>query len=113
MNSLTTQYRRSQLIALPMPGGREPVPFCYAVNVPGDREIVTHEFAEWAVGDWREEAAAQVCTNLTGGSAITTACPSKLSAGSQKPAALSICGKVTITGSVSVRSSNSSASSGK
>ena len=113
MNSLTTQYRRSQLIALPMPGGREPVPFCYAVNVPGDREVVTHEFAEWAVGDWREEAAAQLCTNLTDGSAITTACPSKLSAGSLKPAALSICGKVTSMESASVRSSNSSASSGK
>lgn len=112
MNSLTTQYRRSQLIALPMPGGREPVPFCYAVNVPGDREVVTHEFAEWAVGDWREEAAAQLCTNLTDGSEITTACPSKLSAGSLKPAALSTCGKATSM-NASVRSSNSSASSGK
>ncbi len=113
MNSLTTQYRRSQLIALPMPGGREPVPFCYAVNVPGDREVVTHEFAEWAVGNWREEVAAQLCTNLTDGSGTTTACPSKLSAGSQKPVALSICGKATSMGNVSVRSSNSSASSGK
>lgn len=113
MNSLTTQYRRSQLIALPMPGGREPVPFCYAVNVPGDREVVTHEFAEWVVGDWREEVAAQLCTNLTDGSAITMVCPSGLSAGSLKPAALSICGKTTSMASASVRSNNSSASSEK
>lgn len=113
MNSLTTQYRRSQLIALPMPGGREPVPFCYAVNVPGDREVVTHEFAEWVVGDWCEEVAAQLCKNLTGGSAITTACPSGLSDGSLKPAALSTCGKATSMASASVRSSNSSVSSGK
>lgn len=49
MNSLTTHYRRSQLIALPVPGGKAKVEYCYAVNVPGDREIVTHSFAEWAV----------------------------------------------------------------
>ncbi|EHS9748181.1 hypothetical protein KW059_001969 [Escherichia coli] len=47
MNSLTTHYRRSQLIALPVPGGKAKVEYCYAVNVPGDREIVTHSFAEW------------------------------------------------------------------
>ncbi|MCQ8806469.1 cell division inhibitor YmfM, partial [Escherichia coli] len=51
MNSLTTHYRRSQLIALPVPGGKAKVEYCYAVNVLGDREIVTHSFAEWAVGD--------------------------------------------------------------
>ncbi|CTT81926.1 Uncharacterised protein [Escherichia coli] len=39
MNSLTTHYRRSQLIALPVPGGKAKVEYCYAVNVPGDREI--------------------------------------------------------------------------
>lgn len=50
MNSLTTHYRRSQLIALPVPGGKAKVEYCYAVNVPGDREIVTHSFAEWVVG---------------------------------------------------------------
>ncbi|VDZ73094.1 phage regulatory protein [Atlantibacter hermannii] len=86
---------------------------CYAVNVPGDREVVTHEFAEWAVGDWREEAAAQLCTNLTDGSAITTACPSKLSAGSLKPNALSTCVKTTSMASASVHSTSLSASSGK
>lgn len=36
MNSLTTHYRRSQLIALPVPGGKAKVEYCYAVNVPGD-----------------------------------------------------------------------------
>ncbi len=40
MNSLTTHYRRSQLIALPVPGGKAKVEYCYAVNVLGDREIV-------------------------------------------------------------------------
>lgn len=38
MNSLTTHYRRSQLIALPVPGGKAKVEYCYAVNVPGDLE---------------------------------------------------------------------------
>jgi hypothetical protein len=37
MNILTTPYRRSQLIALPMPGGKAKVEYCYAVNIPGDR----------------------------------------------------------------------------
>ncbi len=55
MNSLTTHYRRSQLIALPVPGGKAKVEYCYAVNVPGDREIVTHSFAEWAVGDFNRQ----------------------------------------------------------
>ncbi|MCE3847141.1 cell division inhibitor YmfM, partial [Escherichia coli] len=55
MNSLTTPYRRSQLIALPVPGGKAKVEYCYAVNVPGDREIVTHSFAEWAVGDFNRQ----------------------------------------------------------
>ena len=36
MNSLTTHYRRSQLIALPVPGGKAKVEYCYAVNVPGE-----------------------------------------------------------------------------
>ena len=36
MNSLTTHYRRSQLIALPLPGGKAKVEYCYAVNVPGE-----------------------------------------------------------------------------
>lgn len=53
MNSLTTHYRRSQLIALPVPGGKAKVEYCYAVNVPGDRAIVTHSFAEWAVGGFQ------------------------------------------------------------
>lgn len=39
MNSLTTLYRRSQLIALPVPGGKAKVEYCYAVNVPGEREL--------------------------------------------------------------------------
>ncbi|EDB4343566.1 hypothetical protein UJ15_004342 [Salmonella enterica subsp. enterica] len=56
MNSLTTHYRRSQLIALPVPGGKAKVEYCYAVNVPGDREIVTHSFAEWAVGDFNRQS---------------------------------------------------------
>jgi hypothetical protein len=50
MNILTTPYRRSQLIALPMPGGKAKVEYCYAVNIPGDREVVSHDFVEWAVG---------------------------------------------------------------
>lgn len=76
MNSLTTHYRRSQLIALPVPGGKAKVEYCYAVNVPGDREIVTHSFAEWAVGDFNRQKETVLCDKLTVGSKITTECPS-------------------------------------
>ena len=72
MNSLTTHYRRSQLIALPVPGGKAKVEYCYAVNVPGDREIVTHSFAEWAVGDFNRQKETVLCDKLTAGSKITT-----------------------------------------
>lgn len=65
MNSLTTHYRRSQLIALPVPGGKAKVEYCYAVNVPGDREIVTHSFAEWAVGDFNRQKETVLCDKLT------------------------------------------------
>lgn len=72
MNILTTPYRRSQLIALPMPGGKAKVDYCYAVNIPGDREVVSHDFVEWAVGDWRREVEAELCVNLTDTTLITT-----------------------------------------
>lgn len=84
MNSLTTHYRRSQLIALPVPGGKAKVEYCYAVNVPGDREIVTHSFAEWAVGDFNRQKETVLCDKLTAGSKITTECPSESFVGSRK-----------------------------
>lgn len=83
MNSLTTPYRRSQLIALPVPGGKAKVEYCYAVNVPGDREIVTHSFAEWAVGDFNRQKETVLCDKLTAGSKITTEYPSESFVGSQ------------------------------
>ncbi len=95
MNSLTTHYRRSQLIALPVPGGKAKVEYCYAVNVPGDREIVTHSFAEWAVGDFNRQKETVLCEKLTAGSKITTECPSESFVGSQKHSALSIFAKTT------------------
>ena len=84
MNSLTTHYRRSQLIALPVPGGKAKVEYCYAVNVPGDREIVTHSFAEWAVGDFNRQKETVLCDKLTAGSKITTESPSESCVGSRK-----------------------------
>ena len=84
MNSLTTHYRRSQLIALPVPGGKAKVEYCYAVNVPGDREIVTHSFAEWAVGDFNRQKETVLCNKLTAGSKITTECPSESFVGNRK-----------------------------
>ncbi|EMJ8067560.1 TPA: hypothetical protein NPX65_004168 [Escherichia coli] len=84
MNSLTTHYRRSQLIALPVPGGKVKVEYCYAVNVPGDREIVTHSFAEWAVGDFNRQKETVLCDKLTAGSKITTEYPSESFVGSRK-----------------------------
>ncbi|PDU03599.1 peptidase [Escherichia coli] len=95
MNSLTTHYRRSQLIALPVPGGKAKVEYCYAVNVPGDREIVTHSFAEWAVGDFNRQKETVLCDKLTAGSKITTECPSESFVGSRKHNGLSIFAKTT------------------
>ena len=89
MNSLTTHYRRSQLIALPVPGGKAKVEYCYAVNVLGDREIVTHSFAEWAVGDFNRQKETVLCDKLTAGSKITTECPSESFVGSRKHNGLS------------------------
>lgn len=93
MNILTTPYRRSQLIALPMPGGKAKVEYCYAVNIPGDREVVSHEFTEWAVGDWRREAEAQLCATSIGISETNTESLFGLSVGNQKATALSTSGK--------------------
>ena len=84
MNSLTTHYRRSQLIALPVPGGKAKVEYCYAVNVPGGRVIVTHSFAEWAVGDFNRQKETVLCDKLTAGSKITTEYPSESFVGSRK-----------------------------
>ncbi|EHU99037.1 hypothetical protein ECDEC4C_5928 [Escherichia coli DEC4C] len=91
MNSLTTHYRRSQLIALPVPGGKAKVEYCYAVNVPGDREIVTHRFAEWAVGDFNRQKETVLCNKLTAGSKITTECPSESFVGNRKHSGLFTC----------------------
>ena len=107
MNSLTTHYRRSQLIALPVPGGKAKVEYCYAVNVPGDREIVTHSFAEWAVGDF-----TVLCDKLTAGSKITTECPSESFVGNRKHNGLSTSAKA-MSMSASVRSNSFVVNSGK
>lgn len=104
MNILTTPYRRSQLIALPMPGGKAKVEYCYAVNIPGDREVVSHDFVEWAVGDWRREVEADLCVSLTDGSETEEVSPSMSSAGSQKLSELSTCAKTMNTASALAQS---------
>jgi hypothetical protein len=53
-----------------MPGGKAKVD-CYAVTIPGDR-VVSHEFTEWAVGDWRREVEAQLCATSIGISETNT-----------------------------------------
>lgn len=65
MNSLTTQYRRSQLIALPVPGGAGPAQYRYAVRINGGRECVSYQFAEWVVGDFNSQAEVFPCKNST------------------------------------------------
>ncbi len=49
MNSLTTRYRRSQLIALPVPGGAGPVQYRYAVRVSGHCVPVSYQLAQQMV----------------------------------------------------------------
>ncbi|CAD5634043.1 Uncharacterised protein [Escherichia coli] len=112
MNSLTTHYRRSQLIALPVPGGKAKVEYCYAVNVPGGRVIVTHSFAEWAVGDFNRQKETVLCDKLTAGSKITTEYPSESFVGSRKHNGLSTSAKA-MSMNASVRSKSFVVNSGK
>ena len=112
MNSLTTHYRRSQLIALPVPGGKAKVEYCYAVNVPGGRVIVTHSFAEWAVGDFNRQKETVLCDKLTAGSKITTECPSESFVGSRNHNGLSTSAKV-MSMNAPVRSNSFVVNSGK
>jgi len=112
MNSLTTQYRRSQLIVLPVTGGKCPVRFVYGVRVQGSIEPVSYPFAEWVVGDFNSQAEKNECANLTADSGTSTASLSASSAGSQKRSALSICVKATRM-SASARLSSSSVNSEK
>lgn len=92
MNSLPTQYRRSQLVARPVPGGEGPVQFVYGVRVPGGFEPVCYQFAQWVVGDFNGQGEKK-CERSTDGSKITTACESTLSAGSHKAVGLFTCVK--------------------
>lgn len=84
MNSLTTQYRRSQLIALPVSGGAGPAQYRYAVRIPGGRECVSYQFAEWVVGDFNSQAEAFQCKNSTDDTSTPAALKSTLSAGTGK-----------------------------
>ncbi|ODH22197.1 hypothetical protein A6803_26270 [Escherichia coli] len=111
MNSLSTQYRRSQLVARPVPGGAGPVQFVYGVRVPGGFEPVCYQFAQWVVGDFNGQAE-KVCENLTDGSEITTVSRSGSYAGSPKHSVLYTCAK-GISTSVSAPSSSSDENSGK
>lgn len=111
MNSLSTQYRRSQLVARPVPGGAGPVQFVYGVRVPGGFEPVCYQFAQWVVGDFNGQAE-KVCENLTDGSEITTVSRSGSYAVSPKHSALYTCAK-GISTSVSAPSSSSDENSGK
>lgn len=95
MNSLTTQYRRSQLVALPVTGGKGPVQFVYGVRVQGAVEPVSYLFAEWVVGDFNSQAEKAECENSTGGFVTEEASPSVSFGGSQNRGGLSICGLIT------------------
>ncbi len=69
-DSLTTHYRRSQLIALPVPGGKAKVEYCYAVNVPGDRGIepTALQSGLWVISTGQKETV--LCDKLTAGSTL-------------------------------------------
>ena len=111
MNSLPTQYRRSQLVARPVPGGAGTVQFVYGVRVPGGFESVCYQFAQWVVGDFNGQAGS-VCENLTDGSEITTVSRSGSSDGSPRHNALYTCGK-GMSMNASAPSTNSGVSSEK
>lgn len=91
MNSLTTRYRRSQLIALPVPGGAGPVQYRYAVRLSGHFVPVSYQLAQQMVGEFNRQAETFACRNstddiATGGalkstSLVTTAKKDRLSSG--------------------------------
>lgn len=108
MNSVTTQYRRSQLIARPMPGGKGPVQFVYGVMVSGCFEPVCYQFADWVVGDFNGQAEKVEYGHSTDGLKTVTASLSGLSGGNQKLNGLYTCA-TDMSMSASVHSSSSSA----
>lgn len=112
MNSVTTQYRRSQLIARPMPGGKGPAQFVYGVMVSGCFEPVCYQFADWVVGDFNGQAEKVECEHSTDGLKTATASQSGLSGGSQKLNGLYTCATDTNM-SASVHLSISGKSSGR
>ncbi len=65
MNSLTTRYRRSQLIALPVPGGAGPVQYRYAVRLSGHYVPVSYQLALQMVGEFNRQAETFACRNST------------------------------------------------
>lgn len=112
MNSVTTQYRRSQPIARPMPGGKGPAQFVYGVMVSGCFEPVCYQFADWVVGDFNGQAEKVECEHSTDGLKTATASQSGLSGGSQKLNGLYTCATDTSM-SASVHLSISGKSSGR
>ena len=111
MNSLLTEYRRSQLIARPVPGGKKPVQYVYGTRVPGGFEPVCYQFAQWVVEDFNGQGKS-VYKNLTDGSKTTTGSPSRSFAGSRIHSALYTCEK-DMSMSASVPSNSSDVSSEK
>ncbi len=77
-----------------------------------DREIVTHSFAEWAVGDFNRQKETVLCDKLTAGSKITTECPSESFVGNRKHNGLSTSAKA-MSMSASARSNSFVVNSGK
>lgn len=59
------RYRRSQLIALPVPGGAGPVQYRYAVRVSGHCVPVSYQLVQQMVGEFNRQAEAFACRNST------------------------------------------------
>lgn len=78
----------------------------------GGRVIVTHSFAEWAVGDFNRQKETVLCDKLTAGSKITTEYPSESFVGSRKHNGLSTSAKA-MSMNASVRSNSFVVNSGK
>lgn len=111
MNSLAIEYRRSQLFARPVSGGKGPSPFVYGVRVANDFEPVNDEFAHWVEGDFNGQAEG-VCANLVDGTKITGGFGFTLPALTCAPGALSTCERTTDLNAASA-SISSKESSGK
>ncbi|ALX78121.1 hypothetical protein AFK66_021725 [Cronobacter malonaticus LMG 23826] len=106
------RYRRSQLIALPVPGGAGPVQYRYAVRVSGHCVPVSYQLVQQMVGEFNRQAEAFACRNSTDDTATGGELKSTSPVTTQKNDRLSSGARVTRTTACSLLSGSARSSKG-